>query len=268
MSIDLSTLSPKARATYIRIGRSFTSPDTQAQADRTLAALVTYSAYLADHGFGPADVQRLKDARQTLLDASIGRDQARDDKNVTSVTYTAAMKAGKACRKSAHAVLASTRRELEEAGDGPSEAKVKQIDAALKGTATAAKDARKLADQLEVLHGVLVDTTVAKVAAGRGGPKITLALAEQATALRLGAAARSGPAGTPVETETMEVLDGMVVTLARNAYKAARVAAEKCGMPAMLAAFDLSELYEARSAAKVAAAGPSNEAALPSAPAR
>jgi len=67
MPLDLSTLSPKARAEYIRIGRQYGSTDTLAQANQTLAGLGKYAPELVRHGFSLGDGGRLEGARDGLI---------------------------------------------------------------------------------------------------------------------------------------------------------------------------------------------------------
>lgn len=247
MSIDLSSLSPQARSSYIRIGRQFGSPDTLAQANQTLQGLAAHGADLLAHGFGAADHQRLTDARDALLEAGVGRFEARTEKSVTSATYLAQMKAGKAARAVVISILGACRCALHEQNGSAAADGVKQIDAALLQTRAAGDDAVKLAEQLDLLRSVLVEPVVATVAKDRGGPAAAAELLDCASALRAALAARAGAAGTPVETEYLDLLDGIVVTFARQARRAARAAAKRLGKPAMVADFELNKLYERRS---------------------
>lgn len=258
MSVDLSSLSPKARASYIRIGRRYGSGETLAQADRTITALGSYAVHLVAHGFGPADVQRLEDVQASLVAAGVSRAGAKQQKGVHSTTFGATMSAARTCRQSVRSVLTSVRRDLDEAGGA--ESTVTTIDTALKQTRVAPGDPRQLAEQLEVLRDLLMTPAVAAAATDRGGPDVVTSAEELSVALRAQAAGRSGP-GTPEATETLDVLDGMAVTLARSAFKAARAAARKLGMPAMAKAFDLAELRESRS--DTPGPAPQNDPAAP-----
>jgi hypothetical protein len=58
----------------------------------------------------------------------------------------------------------------------------------------------------------------------------------------------------------LDTLDGILVTLARHALKAARAAARRLGTPAMVADFELTHLYPTRHAAPPA---PANTNAAP-----
>jgi hypothetical protein len=261
MPIDLSTLSPSARASYITIGKEFGSTDTLNQANQTLQGLADHGPELILHGFAQADATRLQDARDALESATVGRTGALGDKKVTSATYLAAMKNGKAMRATGRAVLQAARRVLHELGDAASEAGVKVIDAALAQTRSAGDSAATLAVQLDTLRGVFSDAAVAAAAADRGGPQAVTNLEAKATALRTAASARAGAGGTPAATEEMDLLDGLIVTLARDARRAAREAAKRLGKPALAANFELTHLYTARSAAA------SNAKATPAQPA-
>jgi hypothetical protein len=254
MSIDLSSLSPQARSSYIRTGRQFGSPDTLAQANQTLQGLAAHGTDLVAHGFGAADAQRLTDARDALIEAGVGRTEARTEKKVTSATYLAQMKAGKAARASVLSILGACRRALHEQSGTAAADGVKQIDAALLQTRAAGDDAGALAEQLDVLRSVLVVPVVATAAKDRGGPAAVAELTDCASALRDALAARAGALGTPAETEYLDLLDGIVVTFARQARQAARAAAKRLGKPAMVADFELSKLYDRRAGAAPAKA--------------
>jgi hypothetical protein len=257
MPIDLTALSPKAREGYIRLGRRFSSPFTLAQANQTLKGLADHGSEVAKHGFVAEDTQRLTDARDGLLDAGVGRIEARGDKNVTSKTYLAAVETGRSTRLSARTVLENTRRVLHEKRDLTAEAAVTRVDTALQQTRTASRDAVKLAEQLDVLRDTLADPALAPEAQGRGGPQAVVDLQTAAATLRAAAVVRTGARGTPAETERLDLLDGIVVTFTRNARKAARAAAKRLGTPALAADFELTKLYAPR--AEPAPAAPANE---------
>ncbi len=261
MSLDLSTLSPSARSSYITLGKVFGSTDTLNQANQTLQGLAAHGPDLVLHGFSQADATRLQEARDALSAASVGRAGVRGDKKVTSATFVAAMTAGKAMRATGRAVLQGTRRVLHEQSDAPAAEGVKLIDATLAQTRSAEYSAEKLAGQLDTLRAVFTDAAVAAAAADRGGPQTVTDLEAKANALRTAASARAGAGGTPVATEEMDLLDGLIVTLARDARRAAREAARRLGKPALAADFELTHLYAAR------AAGAANKAApVPPAP--
>ncbi len=260
MPLDLSSFSPSARTSYITLGRQFSSTETLNQANQTLRGLTAHGAELVQHGFGPDDAQQLQESRDAIRAAGDGRVEARNDKKVTSASFIAAMKDGKLARETGRSVLAGTRRALHNQSDAAAQAAVKAIDAALGATKLAEEEAEKLAGQLNTLRGVLVDTTVAAAAANRGGPQAVTDLQAKSTALGVVAAAHTGAPGTPVATEEMDLLDGLIVTLARQARKAAIGASKRLGKPALVADFELTQLYPARSGAtagKLAPAQPS-----------
>lgn len=265
-NLDLSMLSPKARNDYILAGRQFGSNDTLAQANQTLKGLASHGAELIAHGFAASDAARLTAARDALVEAGVGRDEARGDKKVTSATYLASMKAGKEARETARSILTGARRALNEKADPPSEDAVKQIDAALQQTRSAGTDAAKLADQLDLLRGVLEETPVANEAAERGGPAAQSDLLAKAADLRSAAAARTSGPGTPAETEQLDLLDGIILALTRDAFKAASAAAKRLGKPALVADFELTRLYDRRNAAPAAPAEPADTGAPPATP--
>jgi hypothetical protein len=93
---------------------------------------------------------------------------------------------------------------------------------------------------------VLTEPTVAAEAGGRGGDKAVADLTARAAAVRAAAEGLSAPRGTPQETEKLDLLDGIIVELARAASEAAKAASKELGEPAMATAFELRELYGAK----------------------
>jgi hypothetical protein len=234
---------PAAAERYLRIGRQWGSNDTWAQANQTLNGLATYGTELAKHGFSAADGQRLADARDALQAAGVGRDVAAGSKKLTSTTYVGVLRDGKQVRETARSILENVKTAL---GDGGDEASVKTIEVVLNQTRSAGADAGELAKHLDLLSGVLEE----EAAADRGGPAGVTALTACAAALRTAAQQRAAGPGTPAETETLDLLDGIIVTLARNARKAARPAAKRLVMPSLLTDFELTKLYPPKSGGK------------------
>jgi hypothetical protein len=64
--------------------------------------------------------------------------------------------------------------------------------------------------------------------------------------LRDAAKVKAEPRGTPVETETLDLIDGFIVSLSRAAREAAEAAARDLAEPAIVTAFELTALYKRR----------------------
>lgn len=250
MTIDLSTLSPKARAEYIRIGRQYGSTDTLAQANQTLTGLGKYAPELVRHGFSLGDGTRLEGARDGLVEAGVGRADKVGIRKVTSHAYVDALAHGKARREDARSILDNAKRALSDSVDATAVDGVNVIKTALKQTRSAGADGDKLALQLETLRAALGDPNVAAEVAGRGGPDAALDLGIAADALHAASQDRAGAPGTPAETELLNLLDGIIVGLVRGARKAARPAAKRLGTPALMADFELTKLYASRGSEK------------------
>ncbi|MDI1443376.1 hypothetical protein [Polyangium sp. 6x1] len=242
MPLDTATIAPKARQEYLRIGKQFGSTDTLNQANKTLEALHKYAPTLKNHGFNGADSARLSDARDALIAAGIGRAEVEGQRKLTNKGFVAALKEGKSVRETARSVLHAGRNDLEEKGD---EATANAIAVALDQTRAAQDDAEKLAVQLDTLRDVLKREGVTAVVHDRGGPDAIARLGIAADALRATAKEREGQS-TVAATEQLDLIDGIVVTLARSARKAARAAARETKQPALAAAFELTHLYGTR----------------------
>lgn len=242
MSIDLTTMAPKARAEYLRIGRQYGSTDTLHQANKTLGACKKYGEQIKHHGFGARDEKRLEQARDELIERGIGRTEQTAERKATTKAFGAAQEQGKLARETARAVLEAVVNEIAETGD---EKIAERVEAALDVTRLTQSDAEKLATQLDVLRGVMVLEQVAQAAKDRGGPESEDELKSAAKALREAAKERA-LTGTAGATETIDIVDGIIVKLARSARKAARAAARKLKQPAIAAAFELTHLYGSR----------------------
>jgi len=240
MALDLDKIAPKARAELIKLGKRYSSDDTLAQAEQTVSGLDKHSDKLAPMGFNDHDTQRLKDARQALIDAGVGREAARTGKKVTNKAYDGAMKTGKAKRTRARSVLSSCKRVLHEHDETDA---MNAIDAVLDQTGTAPDDASKLATQLDAYVSALSRADVAKVAKTRGGPALLPELGACAAQLRAVSQDAATVQGTPAETSKLDLIDGIIIGLARDARKAAQAASKELGDPAILAAFELTKLY-------------------------
>ncbi|MDI3289127.1 hypothetical protein [Polyangium sp. 15x6] len=242
MPLDTATIAPKARQEYLRIGKQFGSTDTLNQANKTLEALLKYAPALKNHGFNAADVARLSDGRDALIAAGIGRAGVAGQRKLTNRGFIAALKEGKGARETAHSILYAGRSDLEEKGD---EVTANAIAVALDQTRATQDDAEKLAVQLDTLRDVLKGQAVAAVVEDRGGPDAVTRLGKAADALRAAAKEREGQS-TVAATEQLDLIDGIIVTLARSARKAARAAARETQHPALAAAFELTHLYGTR----------------------
>ena len=247
MALDLNTLPPEARAAFIHDGERFSSEDTLEQANQTLNGYLAHGSKLADFGFTPEDAAELKDARDLLIEAGVGREAKRTNKRFDTAAHAAAMRDGQGVRLRARSVLAGTRGVLLRSGQTEA---VQRVDVVLERESVASEDAEGLSRQLDTFRAALTEPAVEAASMNRGGPKAIVDLAAHAMKLREVTQAKASPRGTPVETERLDLLDGIVVSLARTAREAADAAARELGEPAIATAFELSGLYKRRAKKK------------------
>ena len=114
----------------------------------------------------------------------------------------------------------------------------------------AGPDTRSLAAQLDLFQGLFANENISKAANERGGAKLTSELELKSKTLRTVSSTTQTTRGTPAETERMDLLDGLIVDMARSARKAARSAAEELGQEAIATTFELDKLYTAPSASR------------------
>jgi hypothetical protein len=249
MEIDLEKLPNARKLKLIRLGEQFGSQDTLDQANQTLGAYKIHGPLLKTSGFGAKHAAELEGARDGLVAAGVGREAAKGKKKVTGEAYVAAYSQAATARINARAVLAGVKEDLE-ASDAAEAAEAERIVAsALRQTRAAAKKAEPLAQQLALLVPALKDAVVAKEAADQGGPEALADLEASIAALRKADQEDVGVRGTPVETEKLDLLDGIIVQQVRRARRAALAASKRLGNPALVEAFKLDKLYRSKGGA-------------------
>ncbi|MDI3291119.1 hypothetical protein [Polyangium sp. 15x6] len=244
MPINLETIPKTRRLTLIRLGEQFGSQDTLDQANQTLGAYEKHAPPLRMSGFGAKHAAELAGARDGLVEAGVGREAAKGKKKVTGEAYVKAYNQAATARINARTVLAGVKEDLEASGE--SEEATATVAAALRQTRSAAKKAEPLAQQLALLADTLKHPAVAAMAADQGGPEALVDVQASIPVLRKADQEDVGGRGTPVETETLDLLDGIIVQLVRRARRAALAASKRLGNPAMAEAFKLDKLYRSK----------------------
>lgn len=253
MSVDIDAIAPAARKRYLGLGRRYITANVLAQADKTMRGLVKYGPLLVDHGFGDEDGQDLAGVTSALRQQDTGSAQALGMRKMTSQATSETFERGKLGRRSLRSILSGTMRVLNEQGQAEAVTKVQTV---LKETRTLPGNAM-LPKQLDMLLDVLEDATVAAAAQNRGGSPaaVTRLTALQADLVdALGDRAEQSP--TTSANERRDVLDGIVVTLCRQAYAAAQLASRALGQPAIEVEFELTHLTPWRNSAPASAPGP------------
>jgi hypothetical protein len=252
MTLDIGSMAAAARAHYLAIGERYATPSVLAQAEKSIRGLDLHAAALVPYGFGPDDGQRLIDGRAQLYAKVTGKSLAAGTRKFTSQLRGSARRRSRQERRSARIVLGTARILMLEQGD---EETALMVQVALDQTQTLPDDAR-LPVQLETLHAMLVHPAVVPLVESRGGTEIAARI--QATLDKLTGASGEHAAQSPVTAaaEQQNILDGIVVTLARSANAAAQVAAKRLGMPSIAAAFSLTHLEPARRSAAPAPEAP------------
>lgn len=246
MSIDLDKIPKTRRLKLIALGQQFGSRDTLDQANQTLSAYAKHAVQLASSGFAAKHATELTDARDALEQAGVGREAAKGKKKVTAQAYVEAFAQGTTARIRARAVLEGVEEDLEGREDAEAIEAQRVLTVGLRQTRAAAKYAEPLAQQLSLLGDALKNQVIAAEASGQGGPE-TLAEVESAiVALRKADQEDIGGHGTPMETQTLDLLDGIIVKHVRRARRAAVAASKQMGNPALVEAFKLDKLYRSK----------------------
>jgi hypothetical protein len=253
MALDLSLIGPDARARFVNLGRQWGSGDTLAQAMHTINALERRGPALVAHGFTAEDAANLLDMKQRLEAAGVTREAARTGKKTTNKDHHAACTSGKLARLAAHRALQSGIGAASRTGGVP-EGVLTSMRSVIGQTSRAGSDGAALATQLELLASTLGNAGIATALASRGGPEAARSCTSVAAAIRASLARTATAAGTPAETEMLDLIDGIIVELCREARAAARNAASMTGEEAIAKEFALTELERAAGKPKEAAA--------------
>ena len=238
MALDLATISPEARARYIRLGRRYQSPDVLAQADQIVLALAEHGAVVALHGFGAEEQEQVVDAHVLLQSQQDDTVQAVAQRSITGQTYEDAIEKGKAVRQTAR----TTCKSIDKAATEKDDLDVSRVvRTALTQTSRLRRD-KFLVDHLSILYTAIATPIVLPYVESRGGTDLITRLQDTRAVLRGAQNARAGHTPVTSASETCDLLDGLIVSLARSARDAAEAAARHLGQPSIAAAFKLNHL--------------------------
>jgi len=254
VAFDPKTLSPEAQALYRKIGKRFDSGRTLSQAEKTRNGankiIGLHAEALARRGVRASTITRLEEVRQALLAATEGREHTRTGKKVTNVAHLDAISDGKNTRLELQSALGIARTQLFETGD---KASVNEIDVALDSTSVVGDDSDVLINQLKVLVKPLTNAAIRQVVAD-GDETIPAALEAEVAAriasLDTAREQKAAPAGTPIDTGFIDVMDGMLVVICRDIRRAVRALARQLGKPELNDEVELKELYARTKRAK------------------
>lgn len=239
MTLDISLLAPRARERYLAIGRRYSSEDVLAQAHKTLLAHQKHGHLLVAYGFGLGDAERLAQGRDRLHATKVGRTQASSDRKILRNFRTRARSRARDERTCIRSVLELVADSLYESSQHEAAGRVV---VALDDTAAQPPKDQQLLEQLDTLEEVLVDPPVVEAMADRGGPDILARLRAARTDLNDGVRQSAAKPEVSAIADERDILDGIIVSLARAARKAARVAARHLGQPAIATEFKLTHL--------------------------
>lgn len=241
MGLDISTMPGDVRAELAAEGRRFGTPDVLKQIDQCQSGLTLYQADLSAHGFTVEDAARLKAVEAAMRAQSSERSGVRAEKKGMTLEERSLLREAQGMRERARTVALGVLDDLRLAG--AAQALRAPLIVALEETRIKPKVSGRACEQLTHLARALGEAAVEAQVKARGGEDLAATLRAQADALQALASARTQPQGTPQETEALNVLDGLAVSLLRRARRAAQSASRATGNRAIGAAFKLSHLY-------------------------
>ncbi len=243
MGLDLDAFSKEAKARYIETGRQFSSEQTLKQANRTFKALAKHGEALKPFGFIPRDGERLKDALDMLKGIVDARHGTRTSKKGATRDAQKIITEGLRTREQVRAALNGAEQDLLD--QGATEAHT-ALQVALESTSQGTDVIRPLAVQLKTLAGAVGLEAVKPLVIERVGEPFIEALQARIGELDALASERDALSpGTPEVTERLDLLDGIIVSIARRARTCAESASKALSEPSILTAFALDKLYKA-----------------------
>jgi hypothetical protein len=242
MPIDMDSMAPQAREHYHGIGRRYTTPAVVAQGEKTLRGVAKHAAVLAEEGFGPDDALELADRVAELRAQDTDRAQAAGLRKIIVQACTDEVDKAKKWRKSTRAILTAGLRVLRQTGD---EATIRQVHTVLKETRTLGGE-ENLSKQMQMLYAVLAEAPVLTTVATRGGLKVHASYPIVHPALVAAQGDRAAQPPATAASERRDILDGIVVELARGAHAAAKLAARALGQSSIAADLALTHLKRGR----------------------
>jgi hypothetical protein len=238
MALDLQMFSPEARRRYILLGRRYQSPDVLAQGDQLVIALVEHGAVVAQNGFGVEEQEQVIDAHGLLLVQQDGTAQAAAQRSITGQTFEDAVERAKATRQTARTTCKAVDKSATEKDD----LDVSRVVRTALMQTSRLRNNKVLGDHLSILYTAIVTPIVLPYVQSRGGADLIARLLNTRATLRAAQSARAGHTPVTSASETRDLLDGLLVSLARSARDAAEAAARHLGQPSIAAAFRLNHL--------------------------
>jgi hypothetical protein len=244
MPIDIAAMTAQALEYYLSIGIRYPTQNVLLQGDKTQQGLAKHAALLVDYGFALRDGARMVEACERVRASVVGRALAGGSRKLTGKNYRSASRKARLARRSAITALSAAIPELLE--DGHEEV-VQLVQTTLEAT-SALPGAEELPKPLQLLFDVLIHPIVAAATVDRGGPGIVGRLDASRTAMVAALRERAGQSPVSAAAEERDILEGIVVSLARSASAAARVAARSLGQPSIALDFKLTYLDPYRTA--------------------
>jgi hypothetical protein len=255
MSLDIASMTPPAREYLLTLGENYSTPTVMAQGDKTLQGLVKHAPVLVDFGFALKDRDRMELACAALQTCVVGRAQAAGSRKHGGKTYRTTRRKARQNRRSARNALTAAMLELLESGAEPA---AQLVHTALEQTNRLDSD-EQLPAQLQMLRDVLVHADVVGAVVDRGGPGIVARLDASRIDMIDALRERAGQSPVTAAVEEREIIEGLIVSLARRANTAASLAAEALGQPSIALDLALTYLNPPRSGKGAGADAPGDE---------
>lgn len=239
MSEDLSKYEGERREELRAQGMGVGSDAVQQVGARVMNALPTHAAALARHGYVARLGERLAARLEQSVALTAARPEVARDKGAARAQAAASFKASKQEHKRVYTLVVEG---LRDARDVTPADVWRKLSADAEAVRSVGASPAVLYRNMLGLAALAQAPELADAMEERGAQSAGAELAAQARALKADTDAAQLGRGTKVESEEIDVLDGLIIEDLRSLRRIARSAASALGNPEIAAAFALDEL--------------------------
>lgn len=239
MSEDLSRFEGERREELRLTGARVGSDVLQRVGQRVLNALPTHASALAGFGYVARQGERLGSRLEQSVALTTARPEVARDKSGARAQAAATFKASKQEHKRVWTLVDAS---LREAREVVPEETWRRLWAGAQAARPVGASPAALYRNMQALAAVAQASELADALRERGAEDAGAGLITQSHALKADTDAAQLERGTKVESEEIDVLDGLLVEDLRSLRRIARAASAALGNPAIAAAFAIDEL--------------------------
>jgi hypothetical protein len=240
--MDLTKLSPAATQDAIQIGQKVGSEHTLAQATATIAASALWEDAMRAAGWRAQDHDDLVWLHKALSAEEAARSEVSEANRDHILAMRAARKQHKSTRRDAVEDLRMAIRDTHRSATPDQLDTIERLSESLARQTDSGQSLLKLAAQLDALAAIASDPWISAALASRGKDQLAASLTQSAADARALFDQTNQRTSTTAHTERLDLLDGLIIQLVRDARRLARRAARDGAQPELARAFELTHI--------------------------